>query len=89
MGEMSLVGPRPLQLRDCEKLAEQNPEAYSRRLAVLPGLTGPWQVGGRCEADYYRMLQLDLHYVENWSIATDMEILFKTVGVVLEGKGAS
>jgi lipopolysaccharide/colanic/teichoic acid biosynthesis glycosyltransferase len=88
-GEMSLVGPRPLQLRDCERLAEQDPEAYSRRLEVLPGLTGPWQVGGRSELDYSRMLELDLHYVENWSIATDMEILFKTVGVVLEGKGAS
>jgi lipopolysaccharide/colanic/teichoic acid biosynthesis glycosyltransferase len=88
VGEMSLVGPRPLQLRDCERLAEQDREAYSRRLAVLPGLTGPWQVGGRSEVDYYRMLQLDLHYVENWSIATDVEILIKTVGVVLQCKGA-
>jgi exopolysaccharide biosynthesis polyprenyl glycosylphosphotransferase len=88
VGEMSLVGPRPLQLRDSEKLEDLDPEAYGRRLSVMPGLTGPWQVGGRSDADCGKMLRLDLDYVENWSIATDLEILVKTVVVVLEGRGA-
>jgi lipopolysaccharide/colanic/teichoic acid biosynthesis glycosyltransferase len=88
VGEMSLVGPRPLQLRDCEKLEQQDPAGYNRRLSVTPGVTGPWQVGGRSEADGRRMLRLDLNYVENWSIATDLAILVKTVAVVLAGRGA-
>ncbi len=88
MGEMSLVGPRPLQLRDSEKLADQDPEGYARRLMVLPGVTGPWQVGGRSDMDGDRMVQLDLEYVENWSIATDLEILARTVVVVLACRGA-
>jgi lipopolysaccharide/colanic/teichoic acid biosynthesis glycosyltransferase len=87
-GEMSLVGPRPLQLRDCRKLEEMDPESYRLRLTVMPGVTGPWQVGGRSDVDSGQMLRLDLGYVENWSIATDVEILIKTVGVVLVGRGA-
>jgi lipopolysaccharide/colanic/teichoic acid biosynthesis glycosyltransferase len=87
-GEMSLVGPRPLQLRDSEKLEKLDPKGYGRRLTVLPGVTGPWQVGGRSEVDSDRMLQLDLGYVENWSIAADLGILVKTVAVVLAGRGA-
>ena len=88
-GDMSLVGPRPLQLRDSDRLARIEPAAYSQRLSVLPGITGPWQVGGRSEADSARMLSLDLDYVNDWSIAADLRILGKTVGVVLAGKGAS
>jgi lipopolysaccharide/colanic/teichoic acid biosynthesis glycosyltransferase len=88
VGEMSLVGPRPLQLRDCEKLEAADPEGYHLRLTVTPGLTGPWQVGGRSNVDSDQMLRLDLNYVESWSIATDLEILIKTVGVVLAGRGA-
>lgn len=88
MGEMSLVGPRPLQLRDSEKLAELDPEAYARRLSVVPGVTGPWQVGGRSNMDSERMLELDLNYVENWSIAADLDILGRTVVVVLACRGA-
>ncbi len=87
-GEMSLVGPRPLQLRDCERLAELEPEAYARRLTVTPGLTGAWQVGGRSETDSKGMLQLDLDYIERWSLAKDMWILCRTVVVVLLGRGA-
>jgi exopolysaccharide biosynthesis polyprenyl glycosylphosphotransferase len=89
MGEMSLVGPRPLQLRDSEKLEQLDPEGYVRRLAVVPGLTGPWQVGGRSDVDSNRMLELDLSYVDHWSISTDLVILMKTVAVVLKGQGAS
>jgi lipopolysaccharide/colanic/teichoic acid biosynthesis glycosyltransferase len=88
VGEMSLVGPRPLQLRDCEKLEAADPRGYQLRLTVTPGLTGPWQVGGRSDVDSGQMLRLDLNYVKSWSIATDVEILVKTVGVVLGGRGA-
>jgi lipopolysaccharide/colanic/teichoic acid biosynthesis glycosyltransferase len=88
VGEMSLVGPRPLQLRDSEKLEELDPEGYLRRLSAVPGITGPWQVGGRSNVDSGRMIRLDLDYVENWSVATDLAILVKTVAVVLRGRGA-
>lgn len=88
VGEMSLVGPRPLQLRDSEKLEEMDPEGYARRLSVMPGVTGPWQVGGRSDVDSGRMLHLDLDYVANWSVAADLAILVKTVSVVLGGRGA-
>jgi exopolysaccharide biosynthesis polyprenyl glycosylphosphotransferase len=87
-GEMSLVGPRPLQHRDSEKLRELDPAAYSRRLRVMPGLTGPWQIGGRKEVDYSDMVKLDLDYVENWSLAWDMWIIMRTFVVVLAGRGA-
>jgi lipopolysaccharide/colanic/teichoic acid biosynthesis glycosyltransferase len=87
-GEMSLVGPRPLQLRDSERLLECHPEAYARRLEVMPGVTGPWQVGGRSEVDYQRMLELDLHYAQNWSIGQDLMIIGKTFFVVLMRRGA-
>jgi lipopolysaccharide/colanic/teichoic acid biosynthesis glycosyltransferase len=87
-GEMSLVGPRPLQLRDSDKLLALDPKAYSRRLEVMPGLTGPWQVGGRSEVDYQRMIELDIEYVENWSIGRDLRIIAKTFFVVLLQQGA-
>ena len=82
-GEMSLVGPRPLQLRDSDKLLALKPKAYVRRLEVMPGLTGPWQVGGRSEVDYEQMIELDVDYVENWSIGRDLRIIAKTFFVVL------
>jgi lipopolysaccharide/colanic/teichoic acid biosynthesis glycosyltransferase len=88
IGEMSLVGPRPLQLRDSEKLERLDSEGYARRLSVNPGITGPWQVGGRSEVDSMRMIRLDLDYVERWSIGVDVAILFKTIGVVIARQGA-
>jgi lipopolysaccharide/colanic/teichoic acid biosynthesis glycosyltransferase len=87
-GEMSLVGPRPLQMRDSALLEQLEPEAYDQRLTVLPGLTGAWQVGGRSETDSLGMLQLDLHYIEHWSLSLDLIILCQTVVVVLRGRGA-
>ena len=88
-GEMSLVGPRPLQLRDSDRLGKLDYDGYMQRLSVLPGITGPWQVGGRSAVDSTEMLRLDLDYVNQWSIGSDLAILRKTVGVVLLGKGAS
>jgi lipopolysaccharide/colanic/teichoic acid biosynthesis glycosyltransferase len=88
-GEMSLIGPRPLQLRDSERLAALEPEGFARRLSVLPGLSGPWQVAGRSNLHGGQMLDLDLDYVENWSIATDLDLIARTVSVVLSGRGAS
>lgn len=87
-GEMSLVGPRPLQLRDSDKLLATHPEAYHQRLRVLPGITGPWQVGGRSELDYARMIDLDVEYARNWSLSQDLGIICKTFLVVLLRKGA-
>ncbi len=87
-GEMSLVGPRPLQLRDSKKLQALDPEGYSRRLQVMPGLTGPWQIGGRSEVDYSHMVELDLDYVNNWSLIGDLRIIFRTFLAVLVGRGA-
>jgi len=87
-GEMSLVGPRPLQLRDSDKLLALDPKAYAQRLQVMPGLTGPWQVGGRSEVDYQRMVELDVDYVENWSLGWDLRIIVKTFFVVLLQRGA-
>jgi lipopolysaccharide/colanic/teichoic acid biosynthesis glycosyltransferase len=87
-GEMSLVGPRPLQLRDSDKLMALDPRAYACRLEVMPGLTGPWQVGGRSEVDYQRMVELDVDYAENWSIGRDLRIIGKTFFVVLLRRGA-
>lgn len=86
-GEMSLVGPRPLQLRDSHRLEAMDPEAFAIRLMVSPGITGPWQVGGRsdgCEG----MIQQDLGYVASWSLALDLKILLQTIPAVLFGRGA-
>jgi lipopolysaccharide/colanic/teichoic acid biosynthesis glycosyltransferase len=87
-GEMSLVGPRPLQMRDSALLEQLEPAAYARRLTAPPGLTGAWQVGGRSETDSLGMLQLDLDYIERWSLRLDLAILCRTVKAVLRGRGA-
>ncbi|HKI19996.1 MAG TPA: sugar transferase [Isosphaeraceae bacterium] len=87
-GEMSLVGPRPLQLRDSDLLLASNPQAHNRRLQVIPGLTGPWQVGGRSDVSYERMVELDLDYIENLSLGRDLWIICKTFFVVLLRRGA-
>ena len=87
-GEMSLVGPRPLQLRDSDKLQALDYEGYAQRLQVMPGLTGPWQVGGRSEVDYANMVKLDIEYAQNWSVLWDLRIIVRTFIVVLLGRGA-
>jgi lipopolysaccharide/colanic/teichoic acid biosynthesis glycosyltransferase len=87
-GEMSLVGPRPLQNRDSERLQALDPIGYKRRLEVLPGVTGPWQVGGRSKLNHESMVQLDVDYVDNWSLGRDLAIISKTFFVVLLRVGA-
>jgi exopolysaccharide biosynthesis polyprenyl glycosylphosphotransferase len=85
IGEMSLVGPRPLPLRDVEGFA---PHHFVRH-NVLPGITGLWQVSGRSDInDFEYAFRLDMAYIQNWSLALDFQILMKTVQVVLGSKGA-
>jgi exopolysaccharide biosynthesis polyprenyl glycosylphosphotransferase len=83
-GEMSLVGPRPLPVRDYELLEQW----HRRRYHVLPGITGLWQVAGRSDLSFDDLVRLDFYYLENWSIWLDVTILFKTPFVVLARKGA-
>jgi lipopolysaccharide/colanic/teichoic acid biosynthesis glycosyltransferase len=87
-GEMSVIGPRPLQLRDSAYLEQLAPREFARRLAVLPGLTGPWQVGGRSNVGFQEMLKLDLDYLDHPSILADFLILWQTFLVVVRGRGA-
>jgi len=86
-GEMSLVGPRPLQLRDSHRLEALDRRAFAVRLSVTPGITGPWQIGGRSDGTE-GMVRHDLDYVANWSLAQDLKILFRTIPVVISGRGA-
>ncbi|WP_413166495.1 sugar transferase [Capilliphycus salinus ALCB114379] len=84
-GQMSLVGPRPLPLRDVEGFA---PHHFARQ-NVLPGITGLWQVSGRSDIiDFENAFRLDVMYINNWSLLLDFQILWKTVQVVLNRKGA-
>ena len=87
-GEMSLVGPRPLSLRDSDRLRDVDPEGYRRRLQVLPGLTGPWQAGGRSGLGYEQMVRLDLDYVANHSLGGDLLIIGRTIPTVVFRRGA-
>jgi exopolysaccharide biosynthesis polyprenyl glycosylphosphotransferase len=83
-GEMSLVGPRPLPLRDYAQL-----EAWHRkRYLVLPGMTGLWQISGRSNLGFDDLVRLDFYYLENWSIWLDISIVLKTIPAVLAGRGA-
>jgi len=83
VGEMSLVGPRPLPADDGDFLGD-----VRRRLLVRPGMTGLWQVSGRSELSWDDAVRLDLYYVDNWSLAFDLLILWRTVGVVFGRRGA-
>jgi exopolysaccharide biosynthesis polyprenyl glycosylphosphotransferase len=85
-GEMSLVGPRPLPLRDVSRIAS---EWQNRRFSVKPGLTCLWQINGRHKIDFDHWMELDLEYIDNWSMSLDLDILLKTVPAVIRGTGAS
>jgi exopolysaccharide biosynthesis polyprenyl glycosylphosphotransferase len=84
LGDMSLVGPRPALPEEAAKYAEH----VRRRLVVKPGLTGLWQVNGRSNLSWDESVRLDLRYVENWSFALDLQIMWKTISVLLRGSGA-
>jgi exopolysaccharide biosynthesis polyprenyl glycosylphosphotransferase len=84
LGQMSLVGPRPLPLRDYEQLEDW----HRKRYLVLPGITGLWQVSGRSELDFDDLVRLDFLYLERWSIGLDLTILLKTIPAVFSRRGA-
>ena len=83
-GDMSLVGPRPLPLRDYVQLEDW----HRKRYLVLPGMTGLWQVSGRIELTFDDLVRLDFYYLENWSIWLDVSILAKTLPAVVARRGA-
>jgi exopolysaccharide biosynthesis polyprenyl glycosylphosphotransferase len=84
-GDMSLVGPRPMSVRDVDLFDHG---LQRKRFSVKPGLTCLWQVSGRSELSFSRWLELDLQYIERWSLGLDVKILFKTIPAVLSRKGA-
>jgi exopolysaccharide biosynthesis polyprenyl glycosylphosphotransferase len=83
-GEMSLVGPRPLPIRDYKLLEPW----HRKRYLVLPGMTGLWQIAGRSDLSFDDLVRLDFYYLENWSIWLDISILLRTVPAVIAARGA-
>src|SRR5205823_5055640 len=83
-GEMSLVGPRPLPVRDYGLLEPW----HRKRSLVLPGMTGLWQISGRSNLSFDDLVRLDFYYLDNWSIWLDISILAKTLPAVFAGRGA-
>jgi exopolysaccharide biosynthesis polyprenyl glycosylphosphotransferase len=83
-GDMSLVGPRPAVPQEVARYGNH----MRRRLAVKPGMTGLWQVSGRSDLSWTDALRLDLRYVENWSFALDLQIMWKTCSAIIRGLGA-
>jgi lipopolysaccharide/colanic/teichoic acid biosynthesis glycosyltransferase len=82
---MSLVGPRPLPIRDVAKFTDLG---LMRRFSVAPGLTGLWQVSGRCNLEFEDWIRLDLAYIDGWSLWLDLKILAQTPLATLTGDGA-
>ena len=85
-GDMSLVGPRPLPVRDYEGFSE---DWQRRRFSVRPGITCLWQVNGRSSIPFEQWMELDLQYIDKWSLWLDLEILLRTIPAVLRGSGAA
>jgi len=83
-GEMSLVGPRPLPLRDYRLLEDW----HRARYAVLPGMTGLWQISGRSGLTFDDLVRLDFTYLENWSIWLDITVIARTIPAVITRRGA-
>lgn len=84
-GEMSLVGPRPMSIRDVDLFDKG---IQRKRFSVKPGITCIWQTSGRSDLPFTEWLKLDLEYIDNWSLLLDLKILLKTIPVVLKSKGA-
>jgi exopolysaccharide production protein ExoY len=83
-GEMSIVGPRPVVESELHYYGAH----IDRYLTVRPGLTGAWQVGGRSETSYASRVQMDVDYIDNWSMGRDLAIIIKTIPAVLSAKGS-
>jgi exopolysaccharide biosynthesis polyprenyl glycosylphosphotransferase len=82
-GDMSLIGPRPALPYELEHYQDW----HRRRLEGMPGITGLWQVSGRNQISFDEMVKLDVQYLEDWSLSTDLQILFRTIPVLLRGEG--
>ena len=91
IGDMNLVGPRPLPVRDLLDIDDNEEWKYwfEQRSNVKPGISGLWQVLGRSDLGFKRMVELDIYYIEHWSLWLDIQILLKTIPVVVSGRGAS
>ena len=85
-GEMSLVGPRPLPIRDYEGFSE---DWHRRRFSVRPGISGLWQVAGRSNLPFDQWMELDLKYINEWSLTLDFKVLLRTLPAVVKGTGAT
>ena len=85
LGELSLVGPRPLPMRDFQKFEQV---WFNRRFSVKPGITCIWQISGRSETSFDEWILQDLEYIDKWSLTLDLKILFKTIPAVMRGTGA-
>jgi lipopolysaccharide/colanic/teichoic acid biosynthesis glycosyltransferase len=83
-GDMSVVGPRPHVHKEVSAYGEHD----GRRLLVKPGITGPWQVGGRSELSWEESVVLDLGYVQNWTLLGDLSLIFKTILILFTVRGA-
>jgi lipopolysaccharide/colanic/teichoic acid biosynthesis glycosyltransferase len=83
-GDMSLVGPRPVPPYEVACYGD----GHHKRLAALPGITGYWQVKGRCQVAFEEMIRMDLTYIRNASLSLDLKILFLTIPAVLSRRGA-
>jgi exopolysaccharide biosynthesis polyprenyl glycosylphosphotransferase len=85
-GDMSLVGPRPLPVRDYQGF---NKDWQRRRFSIRPGITCLWQINGRSSVQFDRWMELDMEYIDRWSVWLDMQILIRTIPAVLKGSGAA
>ena len=86
IGDMSLVGPRPLPVRDYEGF---HVDWHRRRFSVRPGITCHWQIRGRSNIPFEQWMKMDMEYIDNWSFREDIKILWQTIPAVINGKGAS
>ena len=86
LGDMSLVGPRPLSVRDASRMEEV---WQKRRFSVKPGLTCLWQISGRSNLSFDHWMELDLEYIDHWSLGLDASILLRTIPAIVMARGAS
>jgi lipopolysaccharide/colanic/teichoic acid biosynthesis glycosyltransferase len=84
-GEMSLVGPRPMSIRDVSKFSEAS---LMRRFSVTPGMTGLWQINGRSGVEFAQWIEMDFSYIDQWSLLLDVKIMARTITAVLKRSGA-